>query len=393
MTTRVLHIISGEFYAGAERVQDLLALGLGKLGFEVGFVCTKPGIFAERRQCRDAELYEIAMTSRADLSCGVKVARVARREGFHLIHTHTTRTAMIGRIASLVAGVPMVHHVHSPTARDTEQALRNRVNAAVERISLLGVARLIPVSRSLEQYLLDAGWDAARIRMVPNGVPSSAEPLPARPMPAGEWTIGTVALFRPRKGIEILIEAIAALRARERRVRLQAIGPFETAAYETQVRELALRLGVGDAVRWTGFTSNVGEALAALDVFVLPSLYGEGMPMVVLEAMAAGVPVIGTQVEGIPEVVEDGRTGLLAPPGDAAALARRIEELMDGRHDWQALRTAARERQAQHYSDASMAAGVAAVYREVLGLGDEGAADAPDGACTLHALGSKRPNA
>jgi len=393
MTTRVLHIISGEFYAGAERVQDLLALGLRELGFEVGFVCTKPGVFAERRLCRDAALYDIPMTSRADLGCGLKVARLARRQGYRLIHTHTTRTAMIGRIASLLAGLPMVHHVHSPTARDTERALRNRVNAAVERISLLGAARLVPVSRSLEQYLLDAGWDAARIRMVPNGVPSPAEPLPARPTPAGEWTIGTVALFRPRKGVEVLLEAVAALRARGRMVRLQAIGPFEAAHYEAQVRELALRLGVADAVRWTGFTSNVSEALAALDVFVLPSLYGEGMPMVVLEAMAAGVPVIGTQVEGIPEVLEEGRTGLLAPPGDAAALARRIEELMDGRYDWQALRTAARERQAQHYSDVSMAAAVAAVYREVLGLGDEGAADAPRGASTLHSLDSKRPNA
>ena len=82
--------------------------------------------------------------------------------------------------------------------------------------------------------------------------------------------------------------------------------------------------------------------------------------------------MVATQVEGIPEVLTDGRTGLLVPPDDAAAISREIEDLMEGRHDWQALRVAARDTQVASYSDLSMARGVAAVYREVLGLGHDG---------------------
>lgn len=373
MGIRVLHVISGEFYAGAERVQDLLALRLRELGFEIGFAYTKQGIFPKRRTSQEAPLYKVPMTSRADLSCGLKVGRIARREGYRLIHTHTPRTAMIGRIASLASGLPMVHHVHSPTARDSERMLLNRINAVVERLSLFGVARLIPVSRSLERYLLDQGWAAAMIRMVPNGVPTPSNFLPDRVAPEDEWVIGSLALFRPRKGIEVLIEAIANLRKRGRAVRLLAVGPFESPAYEAQIRGLTQCLGMGDAIEWAGFTSEVNRFLAKMDIFVLPSLYGEGMPMVMLEAMAMGVPVIATQVEGIPEVLSDGRTGLLVPPGDAAAIERSIEALMDGRLDWQALRAAAHDTQVSYYSDLSMARSVAAVYREVLGLEEDDA--------------------
>jgi glycosyltransferase involved in cell wall biosynthesis len=99
---------------------------------------------------------------------------------------------------------------------------------------------------------------------------------------------------------------------------------------------------------------------------VLPSLFGEGLPMVVLEAMAAGVPVVATRVEGIPEAVRDRVDGVVAAPGDPQDLARGIAELMDGRLDWAELRESAHARQAEQFSDESMARGVAAVYSRVL---------------------------
>jgi glycosyltransferase involved in cell wall biosynthesis len=103
-----------------------------------------------------------------------------------------------------------------------------------------------------------------------------------------------------------------------------------------------------------------------MDLFVLPSLFGEGLPMVVLEAMAHGVPVVGTRVEGVPEAIRDGIEGVLANPGDAADLASAIRRFLDGTVDWQTIRGAAYARHGADFSDGAMASRVAAVYREVL---------------------------
>jgi glycosyltransferase involved in cell wall biosynthesis len=365
MKMRVLQVINGEFFSGAERVQDVLALRLPDYGVEPGFACIKPDKFPSRRTST-VPLYETPMKSKFDLAPARAIARIVRQEKYALIHTHSPRAALVGRVASWLAGVPMVHHVHSPTSRDTESAMRNRLNSLMERASLTGVARLIPVSRSLHGYLRGQGWPETRISTVPNGVPTPG-PLPEREAPAGEWVIGCMALYRPRKGVEVLIEALAMLRRAGRKARLRAVGPFETPEYEASIRALAQRLEVTDSIDWTGFTSNVNAEFAKMDVFVLPSLFGEGMPMVILEAMAVGVPVVASDVEGIPEVLEHGRSGLVVPPNDPGALADEIGRLMEAGYNWMALRKKAYERQADGFSDRSMAKGVAAAYAKVLG--------------------------
>src|SRR5437868_6544958 len=135
---RVLHLINGEHYAGAERVQDLLAQCLPEQGFEVAFACIKPVKFPQARGSQDAQLFAVPMRSKFDLRPVRQLARLIRRERFALLHTHTPRTAMIGRLASLWAGVPMVHHVHGHTASEVGGGLRHRFHAWVERRSLAG---------------------------------------------------------------------------------------------------------------------------------------------------------------------------------------------------------------------------------------------------------------
>jgi len=104
-------------------------------------------------------------------------------------------------------------------------------------------------------------------------------------------------------------------------------------------------------------------------LFVLPSLFGEGLPMVVLEAMASGVPVVATRVEGVPEAVRDGMDGVIANPESAEDLARAIEQVITGQIHWSMLRDNALARHAELFSDESMAQGVAEVYRKVLHSG------------------------
>ena len=364
-TRRVLHVINGEYYSGAERVQDLLAASLPEFGYEVGFACVKPGLFLELRNHKASPVFDASMKSRFDLRVANRLIGTVKKEGFELLHAHTPRSAMIARIVSARTGVPMIYHVHSPTTQDSTNGWRNRLNGFIERASLVGVQRLITVSESLASHMIRTGFDPDQIVVVPNGVNCLAE-VPYHKQPQGTWTLGTVALFRPRKGTEFLLKAIAILNQRDVPVRLRAVGGFETPEYEQRLKQLAKELDIEDQVEWVGFCKDVDAEMVQFDLFVLPSIFGEGLPMVVLEAMACGIPVIGTDVEGVPEAVRDGIEGLIAKASDAESLADSISAVIEGEFSWLELRQHCIDRQVETFSNRSMARGVADVYNSVL---------------------------
>jgi glycosyltransferase involved in cell wall biosynthesis len=361
----VLHVINGEHYSGAERVQDLLAESLPEFGYQVGFACVKPGRFPGARRAKGAPLYDTGMRHRFDRRPARQLRRIVEGEDYQLLHAHTPRSLVIARQVSAKTGIPLVYHVHSPVGRDTMRGWKNRINRWIETRSLRGVARMICVSQSIGRYMESLGHQREKIAVVPNGVPPSSLQK-TRGASSDRWTIGTVALFRPRKGIEVLLDAMAILKQRRFEPRLLAVGPFETTEYESEVRQRAATLAIEDAITWTGYCSEVNAHLLDMDLFVLPSLCGEGLPMVVLEAMAVGLPVIASRVEGTPEAVRDGIDGLMTEPGSAADLADKLASVIEGKVDWKTLSRSARQRQREYFSDRSMARGVASVYDQIL---------------------------
>ena len=363
-TVKVLHLINGEHFSGAERVQDLLAMAMPKFGYEVGFACVKPEKFPNVRESK-GELFETRMKSKFDVWCGGRVAKVFRDNDYQIIHAHTPRTLMIGRLAARKLNCPLIYHVHSPVGRDSERGLANMLNTKLETWSLAGVDRMICVSNSLAGYMNELGHHQDKITVVSNGV-AALDDLPARDLPGSRWTIGTMALFRPRKGTEVLLDALAILKKRDIDVTLRAVGPFETKEYESEVLAQVEKLGIGDMIDWTGFQTDVNEQLRKMDVFVLPSLYGEGLPMVVLESMANAIPVVASRVEGIPEAVRDGIDGLIFEPSNAEDLAEKLQSLIGDNKTWKSMSESAVERQRNDLSDISMARGVATVYDELL---------------------------
>lgn len=180
------------------------------------------------------------------------------------------------------------------------------------------------------------------------------------------WRIGMIALMRPRKGVEVALAAMRELKLRRLPITLELIGGFETELYQQQTLGLISSLNLQDCVHWSGFTNDVPKALRRLDAMLLPSLFGEGMPMVVLEALAAAVPVVATRVEGTPEVIREGIEGMLAEPGDALGLAEKIIEMTSDRVAWRAMSHRAMERHRSSFSDQHMASRVARAYRRVL---------------------------
>jgi glycosyltransferase involved in cell wall biosynthesis len=289
---------------------------------------------------------------------------MVRAQHFDLIHTHTPRTALVGHLAAYLAEVPHVHHVHGHTASEVGRGWLKRVSAHVERMSLSRASAVIAVSPTAAQYIRTWGIPGDRVHLVPNGVPDRKNIR--RPTPSGTWTLGMIALLRPRKGLEVLLQSIAILRGQKIPVRLRVIGRFETPQYDKQMHRMACELGIADYVEWLGFQQDVNAELDKLDLAILPSVLPEGMPMVVLEAMAAGVPTIGSRVDGISDVIRDGLDGLLVNPEDPQDLARSIADVVTAKHDWQSLRQNCIANHAQKFSDAAMAAGVAKVYRQVL---------------------------
>ena len=366
---RVLHLVNGEHFAGAERVQSHLGRCLPQLGVSADFACIKPGRFADAVDAAAGSWgisYRFPMRNRFDLSIVPAVTRAVRFGKYEILHAHTPRTAMIAAIVARLTGVPWIYHVHSPAARDSAKRFSNWFNAATERFSLRSCSHLITVSDSLRCELIKSGESVNHVTVVHNGVPGVRYDRERFPQVGGRWMFGLVALMRPRKGLEVALNAIAILRAEGLDARLRCIGPYETDLYRRRIESQIDALGIRPHVEQSGFKSNVPKTLAQLDAMLLPSLFGEGLPMVVLEAMASALPIIATKVEGTPEAIRDGQDGLLAEPGCPQSLAEKMRAMMLGEVEWHQLANSACKRHAEHFSDRAMSEGIANVYRSIL---------------------------
>ena len=188
-----------------------------------------------------------------------------------------------------------------------------------------------------------------------------------RSPPVGTWTLGTVALFRPRKGTEVLLEALAALRSWGVDVRLRAVGGFETLAYETAILGLADRLGLAGVDRLDRLHARRERRTGARwTCSCCPACSAKACRWSCSKRWPPGVPVVATRVEGVPEAVVHRETGLLVDPDSVSQLASAIRQFIDGKVDYADMSRSGRERHAELFSDVAMARNVANVYRDVL---------------------------
>ncbi len=357
---KVLHVVNGQFYAGAERVQDLLALHLPESQVDNLFVCVKADRFPSARQADEVPLWNVNVRHPWHRAAFLQIGAIAAGEGCHILHSHTPRSCWPAASVAKRLGLVWIHTLHDLFLERREWFVRQWLNRYTIRClrAADGVIAVSPAALDLADRL-----SLGRRRwMIRNGVPG-LESLASRPLP-DHWTLGTVSLFRPCKGLDVLLRAVARLRLAGHPVQLRAVGPFETAAYEGQIKNLVQELNIQSFVQFTGFCRDVAAELQRMDLFVLPSVGPEGLPMVVLEAMAQGVPVIGSRVAGIRDIIQDGLDGRLVNPSDPDDLAHAVQQFVDGRLDWMSARRAAFEHHRQQFSAARMAAETAAVYRQ-----------------------------
>jgi glycosyltransferase involved in cell wall biosynthesis len=296
--------------------------------------------------------------------------RTIREERADLVHTTALKSHLLGGFAAKLAGRPLVWHVRDilaePAARKWLLQAARLTNPYVIAISEAVAAQFDPLR------------DRLRLRVIHNGIPLDKF-CPGPPSETLQRELGlqeedqvvlAVGRLTPWKGHKTLLEAMRLVREGHPRVKLLVVGAvtFWEEAYGQELRLKAQAEGVADIVQWLGFRYDVAEILRLSDVFVLPSL-NEPFGRAVVEAMASGKPVIGTRSGGVPEVVEDGESGLLVQPHHAPELAQAIVRLLNDRDLAREMGLAGYRRANRYFDIKRVAREVQEVYQEMLGRG------------------------
>lgn len=243
-----------------------------------------------------------------------------------LVHVNNYRLAPIGRAVARWAGVPCICHVRETIGP-----------GKIEQYRLASSAdSLIAVAEAVGQALVDGGLPSDRITVIRSGIamfetPTVTERAALRSrlgIPAEAPVLGIVGHILRHKGYDDLIHAIALIGEKAPAIRCVIVGGAPRARYFHKLRQLAKDLGIESRLIWVGVQQDVAPILHAIDLFVLPS-HTEGLPITILEAMAAGQPVVATTVGGIPELVRHGETGVLVPPKDPPRLAEAILSVLN----------------------------------------------------------------
>jgi glycosyltransferase involved in cell wall biosynthesis len=368
--TRLLWLIDSLHMGGAESLVMPFAKNLDRDRYEL-FVCSLGtiGSNALEPDLRAAGIHTTNLGARSlrDLGAFRRLRAFVKEERIDLVHAHLTYSAVWSALLSRFTGIPSVASLHvAPSAtREQKKTFRHRVMTDVrDRLMRLVLDRwsnaVIMVSDALRQtYLASGGLRAEKLRVVHNGieverfhrdrVETREQLLRELDLPRDARIAVTVSVLRPAKGIEVLLDAVRLLPE----IHFVIVG-------DGPMRE-TWQTGSPANVRWTGFRRDVDAILAGCDLFVHPSL-DDAFPTVLLEAMAAGLPVVASRVGGIPEIVDDGVTGKLVPPGDAPQLAAAIRTVMGNTTMGETARTIATQR----FSTEAWIGRLTHVYEEVL---------------------------
>jgi glycosyltransferase involved in cell wall biosynthesis len=372
---RVCHFVSGDVWAGAEvQVATLLRALKALPGLELSAIVLNYG----RLHDELAQLgIPVAVCDESRMGFArLFLAARSRLMEFRpeILHTHGYKENVLGAAAGRASCRPrLVQTWHGilenlPGWAGLKMSVYDRINVAVGRTAadaIIGVSS--EIARVLQQR-----HSSTDVRCIRNGI-DTARVVPALGRTAmrdrlaiahDSLVVGSVGRLMPIKGFGHLIEAFAQLRGRRAapgaRLMIVGDGPLRS-----ELEQCAERLGVSGDVSFLGARDDVYDLMSAFDVFALPSLH-EGIPMVILEAMAVGVPIVASRVGGIPEILEDGRDALLVPAGDAGALAKGIETLASSPTLRAATVRAAREQVEAQFSIRVSAASTRDLYRSLI---------------------------
>jgi glycosyltransferase involved in cell wall biosynthesis len=360
---RVLHVDSERSWRGGERQILLLMRRQRERGDEPHLAAPADAAISKRAAAEGFPLHPVPMRGIWDLLSALRLGGLHRSLRPEVVHWHAARAHALGALAARIAPVPA-----RILSRRVDFPVRGSLGS---RLLYADPAdRIVAISGGVREALVASGVPPARIRVVQSGidlapfaVPCDREALrTSLGVPAGAVLVLQVAALAPHKSQTDLLRAAAILRDGGSPVRIWIAG--EGRLKDSLEREHS-SLVLGDTVRFLGFREDVPDLLRAADLFCLSS-YLEGLGTSILDAMAAGLPVVATRVGGIPEAVADGETGLLVPPRDPAALAEALGRLA-GDPDLRRRMGEGAARRVQDFSADRTEERTRAVYLEALG--------------------------
>jgi glycosyltransferase involved in cell wall biosynthesis len=313
---------------GGQELRILAELeGLARRGYRSGLICEPNAPIGDRARALGRPVHAVRFRWSADPVAIRRVAGILRRERVDVLVTHSSLDAWVGGIAARLCRVPVVRtrHLDIPLQR-------NPLSRAVYR--LLADTIVVTSASGAARLVAESGVSPERMHVVPTGIdlarfdPAAVDGSRIRRelgFPPGLPVVGTIGILRVLKGPEVFLRGCRAIldRVPAARFLMAGDGPLRR-----EVHDLRERLGLSEAVHLLGQREDVPELLAALDVFVLSSLAGEGNPQAVSQAMAMGVPVVTSALPGVSELARAGETALLFPSGDVAALADAVYQLL-----------------------------------------------------------------
>lgn len=327
---KLLFVIENSSYGGGEKTFSLLIRGLDKEKFEVYCASLPTGRFYDETKdlCR---FIPFDLTNRFNLSNIWRLKRVILENGIDLIHSQGARADFYSGLAASAAGTRAVATVAMPVEGFEIGFFKKALYLALNALSEKYFYSFITVAEFLKEFLIQKhGLSPDRVEVIANPAVLDGGPgfdaarvideLKLR----GRLVLAALGRLEAQKGFDILLQALA-LVARDEPVVFGKLKCVIAGAgsSEDSLRRMAARLGLGDTVIFPGFRTDIRDLLAAADIFVMPSR-AEGQPLVLLEAMAAGKPIIASDLPGVKEIVVDGVNGTMFKAGDAGSLAFAI---------------------------------------------------------------------
>lgn len=326
---RVLHIQLLPLLSGVQRVSLQLFAGLPQDNYEFSLLCAPPqgdgpSLVSEAEKL-GVRVYTLPGLRRElglrDVTVLPRLVRFLRQHRFDVVHTHSSKTGVLGRIAARLAGVPcIVHTVHGIAFHRNESFPKRLFYWLAECAAGMCTHRLVLVNQCYQRYYTFV--PAARRTTVYNAI-DYAKVIPRQQREDDEFRVLFVNRFEPQKDPLAFLQAVHWALRREPRIRARMVGEGRL---RPVLERYILRYGLQDRVLLSGWSNDVPALMAAGDLFCTTSRW-EAFGLVHLEAAAAGVPVVATAVEGVPEVVRHNETGLLVPPDDPTALSEAMVKL------------------------------------------------------------------